>query len=119
MPSSPKPDSAESPDILKQGTDWIRVTKNKRPRIPVHRQQARGTRDSITSTFALRADYVIPSKNFIVVDSGVFWPAEGDDGRYLVKDPDLGFAKDVSSDHRMVWVDLYIPSKSTNSKTEL
>ena len=74
--------------------------------------------ETVTSTFTLRADYVIPSKNFTVLNSGVFWPSEGEDGRYLVKDPDLGVDKGVSSDHRMVWVDLYIPSKSTNN-TEL
>ncbi|GGY38277.1 endonuclease/exonuclease/phosphatase family protein [Parvularcula lutaonensis] len=53
----------------------------------------------------LRIDYVLPSSNLDVVGSGVFWPAEGEDGFDLVGP---GFPP-VSSDHRMVWVDLLFP----------
>ena len=105
-----KPESRGAPEFL-------RTDCNKDRYAACRRDKDQGT---VTSTFALRADYVIPSNNFVVLKSGVFWPASGEDGRYLVKDPKFGwFAKDVSSDHRMVWVDLYIPSKSTTSKTEL
>lgn len=44
----------------------------------------------------LRVDYVLPSTNTVVVDSGVFWPAPGDVNADLA---------DVS-DHHLVWVDV-------------
>lgn len=50
----------------------------------------------------LRIDFVLPSANLEVEGSGVFWPAEGEDGYELIGP---GFPP-VSSDHRMVWVDL-------------
>ena len=51
-------------------------------------------------------DYVLPSENLKVVDSGVFWPARGEEGRKLLKDDRIGngFGKAVSSDHRMTWI---------------
>ncbi|XOV85765.1 MAG: endonuclease/exonuclease/phosphatase family protein [bacterium] len=53
----------------------------------------------------LRLDYVLPSKSGLTpVDGGVFWPAEEDQTRYLVGS---GFPV-VSSDHRLVWLDLKI-----------
>ncbi|MCA8955799.1 MAG: endonuclease/exonuclease/phosphatase family protein, partial [Planctomycetes bacterium] len=50
----------------------------------------------------LRLDYVLPSRNLRVVGSGVFWPAPGEAHHALVGDG----AEVVSSDHRLVWVDL-------------
>lgn len=50
----------------------------------------------------LRVDYVLPSSDLIVLGSGVFWPAEADPLRRLVGE---GFPV-VSSDHRLVWVDI-------------
>jgi hypothetical protein len=47
-----------------------------------------------------RIDYVLPSTDLTVVDSGVFWPPAGDPLHRLVTDPE------PSSDHRLVWVDL-------------
>jgi len=53
----------------------------------------------------LRIDYVLPSHfGLTPVDGGVFWPARQDPARYLVGD---GFPV-VSSDHRLVWLDLQI-----------
>lgn len=49
----------------------------------------------------LRADYVLPSPRLEVVASGVFWPSKQDPLRRLV-----GEGGKVSSDHRLVWVDL-------------
>ena len=51
-------------------------------------------------------DYVLPSENLNVVDSGVFWPARGEEGRKLLNDKRIGngFGKAVSSDHRMTWI---------------
>ena len=53
----------------------------------------------------LRVDYVLPSSDLEVVGSGVFWPTEGQPGYDLVGP---GYPP-VSSDHRLVWVDLRLP----------
>lgn len=50
---------------------------------------------------ALRVDYVLPSPEWDVAGAGVFWPAPGHPLRRLVGDGGI-----VSSDHRLVWVDL-------------
>ena len=63
----------------------------------------------ITSTFGLRVDHVIPSSALNVVDAGVFWPASNEAGYLLMNDKRIGKygnGKDVSSDHRMVWIDI-------------
>ncbi len=53
----------------------------------------------------LRIDFVLPSRfGLTPVDGGVFWPAKEDPTRYLVGD---GYPV-VSSDHRLVWLDLHI-----------
>ncbi|MDO6541074.1 endonuclease/exonuclease/phosphatase family protein [Photobacterium sanguinicancri] len=62
--------------------------------------------EAITSVSGLRLDYVIPSANLAVNNSGVFFPSSSEDGYHLVYDKDLGASKGVTSDHRMVWVDL-------------
>ncbi|MEM7268989.1 MAG: endonuclease/exonuclease/phosphatase family protein [Pseudomonadota bacterium] len=49
----------------------------------------------------LRVDHIIPSTAFDVLDAGVFWPAKDDPLRRLV-----GEGSEVSSDHRLIWVDL-------------
>ncbi len=48
----------------------------------------------------LRLDYVLPSKNLRLVDSGVFWP--------LKNEPEARFIQ--ASDHRLVWIDIQLPS---------
>ncbi len=47
----------------------------------------------------LRADYVLPRKNLLILDAAVFWPLSGDPLFPLV----------ASSDHRLVWVDVRVP----------
>lgn len=49
----------------------------------------------------LRVDYVLPSRDLTVVDAGVFWPTRTDPDFALI-----GAGKPVSSDHRLVWVDV-------------
>ncbi|MGR5173639.1 endonuclease/exonuclease/phosphatase family protein [Vibrio owensii] len=61
----------------------------------------------ITSTFGLGVDYAMPSANLNVVDSGVYWAASYEEGRKLFNDDRIGKygnGKDVSSDHRMIWI---------------
>ena len=52
----------------------------------------------------LRVDYVLPSRNLKVIDSGVFWPRAGDPGSELT-----GTFPFPTSDHRLVWADLRVP----------
>ncbi|QHQ37447.1 endonuclease/exonuclease/phosphatase family protein [Algicella marina] len=52
----------------------------------------------------LRVDYVLPSSDLIVIDSGVYWPPPGTAGADLI-----GQGDPVSSDHRLVWVDIRLP----------
>jgi endonuclease/exonuclease/phosphatase family metal-dependent hydrolase len=44
----------------------------------------------------LRVDYVLPSRNLKIVDAGVFWPTDAEDG----------FQAIAASDHRLVWIDV-------------
>lgn len=49
----------------------------------------------------------MPSANLNVVDSGVYWSASYEEGRKLFNDARIGKygdGKDVSSDHRMIWI---------------
>ena len=77
---------------------------------PSNRDCSRDYGNTITSVSTLRLDYVIPSRNLAVRSnsdpkSGVFWPMPGEPGDSLVSG-----SKAVSSDHRLVWIDL-IPVK--------
>ncbi|MGH2637137.1 MAG: endonuclease/exonuclease/phosphatase family protein [Acidimicrobiia bacterium] len=53
----------------------------------------------------LRVDYVLPRRNMRIVDAEVFWPTSDDPLFALV-----GTFPFPSSDHRLVWVDVRIPS---------
>ena len=55
----------------------------------------------------LRADYVLPRKNLAIQDAAVFWPTS-DNPLFPLTGP--GFPA-VSSDHRLVWVDVKVPGK--------
>ena len=52
----------------------------------------------------LRVDYVLPSKNLPLRDSRVFWPMADQPGSELT-----GVYPFPTSDHRPVWVDLWVP----------
>jgi hypothetical protein len=56
---------------------------------------------SDTTPGNLRADYVLPRKNTMITDAGVFWPLSTDPLFPLV-----GTFPFPSSDHRLVWIDL-------------
>lgn len=55
-----------------------------------------------TAAWRKRADYVLPSKDLKVKDTGIFWPAQGEPGYNLMK------TRDASSDHRLVWLDIQL-----------
>jgi len=52
-----------------------------------------------TASWKIRADYVLPSKDFTILTSTVFWPVEGSLMAQTVKD---------ASDHRLVYLDLQL-----------
>ncbi len=75
------------------------------------RNQNRPNPEQITHHSGLRLDYVLPSENLNALASGVFWPQTEKEGSYLVKatiDGKVDTGKKVSSDHRLVWVDIKI-----------
>lgn len=49
----------------------------------------------------LRVDFILPTQDINVLDAGVFWPAPNDP---LVRF--LGSGKSLSSDHRLIWLDI-------------
>jgi hypothetical protein len=53
----------------------------------------------------LRADYVLPSRQLRVTDGAVFWPVLADPLSRLT-----GVFPFPSSDHRLVWIDVSLPS---------
>lgn len=52
----------------------------------------------------IRVDYVLPSRQIRIVESGVFWPATDDPLSRLT-----GVYPFPSSDHRLVWADVDVP----------
>ena len=52
----------------------------------------------------LRADYVLPSSDLKILQSGIFWPTE--DQKYYYLTGNFPFVP--TSDHRQVWVDLLL-----------
>jgi len=62
--------------------------------------ESHGTATALFGTRQLRVDYVLPSANCHVQDSGVVWPQT---------DTPLGRCLDAT-DHRMVWIDLQLPT---------
>jgi len=60
-----------------------------------------------TASWGMRVDYVLPSNNMKIWDSRVFWPVKKDPLAYLVEQIELRHnnKKDISSDHRLVWLD--------------
>lgn len=67
--------------------------------LPRRGDTATHTADFGPRTGTLRVDYVLPSDDFAIRGSGVFWPR--------ADDPDAALAE--ASDHRLVWVDLTHP----------
>ncbi|SJZ90637.1 endonuclease/exonuclease/phosphatase family protein [Photobacterium toruni] len=75
-------------------------------------QRRKGRNNEWTHLGGMRLDYVLPSSNFTIVSSGVFWPEKDHPLRQLVLD-DKGREKPTAgSDHRLVWVDITCPEPS-------
>ncbi len=58
----------------------------------------------------LRLDYVLPSAELHVVNSGVFWPEKKELYREWLEDSKHRQKEAAYTDHRMVWVDVVMPS---------
>ncbi len=56
-------------------------------------------RPSRTARFG-RVDYVLPSRDLVVADAGVYWPEKSEKG---------SAASEEASDHRLVWIDITFP----------
>ena len=69
-------------------------------------QQRRGRATEWTHISGLRLDYVLPSSNLHVIQSGVFWPDKKDPLRCLITDEKGRDCPQAGSDHRLVWVDI-------------
>ncbi|MGV2982710.1 endonuclease/exonuclease/phosphatase family protein [Microbacterium sp. AGC85] len=65
---------------------------------------AQDTADFAEPPGNIRVDYVLPSRQIRVIDSGVFWPASDDPLSRLT-----GVYPFPSSDHRLVWADVDVP----------
>ena len=94
----------QDPRPRQQGLPAPAASSSLRPSIPSslpaqHSVPSTQHSDLATADFG-RIDYVLPSTDLTVVDSGVFWPPAGDPLHRSVADPE------PSSDHRLVWVDL-------------
>ncbi len=84
---------------------WVPRSEGGRANGPQPDQEGDPAHD--TAGWGLRVDYVLPAAELDVVASGVFWPTADDDHGGLVARVD---ERDVSSDHRLVWVDLRWPA---------
>ncbi|UTV26722.1 endonuclease/exonuclease/phosphatase family protein [Photobacterium atrarenae] len=72
--------------------------------LPWQPRQGRAT--EWTHLAGLRLDYVLPSSNLDVLQSGVFWPDKKDPLRHLICDEQGRPRAQAGSDHRLVWVDI-------------
>ncbi len=56
-----------------------------------------------TASWAMRADYAVPSKAGLTVhDAGVYWPEKESDLHHLIA------TRKASSDHRLVWIEVSV-----------
>ncbi|WP_315902046.1 endonuclease/exonuclease/phosphatase family protein [Photobacterium rosenbergii] len=69
-------------------------------------QHRRGRPSEWTHISGLRLDYVLPSANLDILQSGVFWPDKKDPLRHLITDERGRERPQAGSDHRLVWVDI-------------
>lgn len=101
-------DGAGEPGAIRTLLDHPRVARSPAPRsrgaparatqygLPRTGDTAGHTGDFGKNVGTLRIDYALPSRDLVVKDSGVFWPAPGT--------ADAAIAE--ASDHHLVWVDI-------------
>ncbi|MEM1320002.1 MAG: endonuclease/exonuclease/phosphatase family protein [Bacteroidota bacterium] len=89
----------EHPAVHPAAASGDMVPRSKGGKTYNRRQGDKGDPAFDTAFFGRRIDYVLPSQDLEVLDSGVFWPAEGEGLYEQVKDK-------RASDHLLVWVDI-------------
>ncbi|AOT08655.1 endonuclease/exonuclease/phosphatase family protein [Pseudoalteromonas luteoviolacea] len=94
------------PNAIKQLLTHSRVNNLATPKSEGGRSNKPQNANAVAHTahWGMRADYVLPSSDLNIIDSGVFWPAQHESGAELVAN------RAASSDHRLVWVDILLPS---------
>ena len=92
----------QHPSVHPEAANGSMVPRSKGGKVFNQRKNDQGDPAFDTAFFGRRIDYVLPSKNLTVFDSGVFWPAAGEDLYEQVKDK-------KASDHLLVWVDIRLP----------
>lgn len=66
-------------------------------------EEYRGNPAYLTTSWQRRVDYVLPSANLQIGETGVFWPDSQTELSYLVTQQDNW---QTSSDHRLVWAEV-------------
>ncbi|WP_246029045.1 endonuclease/exonuclease/phosphatase family protein [Parashewanella tropica] len=94
------------PRVHQKAAQYVDVPSSKGGSTYKTKKETKGNPAYWTHTFPLRLDYALPSANLTVTGSGVFWPEKDSKLRYLVEDKKGNQGKSVSSDHRLVWVDV-------------
>lgn len=98
--AAPEGDKAR-PDVIKPLLEHPRVNSAKVPR-----SEGGAALEKVpfsqyyTAAWRARVDYALPSTEFTIEDSGVFWPQEGEPLADVVS------ARKRSSDHKLVWIDI-------------
>src|SRR5690606_15755865 len=88
-------------------TSWGAVEATERPggnNLELVGAAAQDTADFSEPPGNIRVDYVLPSRQIRIIDSGVFWPESDDPLSRLT-----GVYPFPSSDHRLVWADVDVP----------
>ncbi|NZA26373.1 endonuclease/exonuclease/phosphatase family protein [Luteimonas sp. SJ-92] len=94
----------EHPRVLRHATPSSAGAAAAALHAPAVAGRRRGNPAHATGDFGpvgpLRLDYVLPSTGFAMLANGVFWPAPGDPAAAIVD----------GTDHRLVWVDVRVPT---------
>ncbi len=87
------------PKVNKATALGEKIPMSKEAELQVQRISKKGKLKYHTSVFGLRLDYVLPSSDLSVKESGVYWLGKNDKLNYLTQGK-------KGSDHRLVWVDI-------------
>lgn len=96
----------DHPRVHREAARGARVPRSEGGKLAGRAPEHRGDPAHDTAGWGLRVDYVLPSADLEVIASGVFWPGPDDPAAALV---DRQGEREVSSDHRLVWLDLRLP----------
>lgn len=94
----------EHPRINPQVREIIPSSQGSIETAPLHpaRSSSQAHLAHHTASWGLRVDYILPSQKLAIHDGAVFWPESTHPLYYLVE-------RDISSDHRLVWVEMSFP----------